>query len=110
METKKTETSWVAIDNNYEEVKLDVMLGLAVKRLRGGKNMTQVELAKQAHTTQGWISLVENGKRNKRPSLSTLSRVACALGLSALSELIRFAEKMIDTNKSLEEIEASFSQ
>ena len=89
---------------------LDEALGLAVKRLRQQKKLTQKELAANARTTQGWISLVENGQRTKRPSLSTLSRVAISLGLSALSELIRFAEKIADVDNNKREIENYFLQ
>jgi transcriptional regulator with XRE-family HTH domain len=49
-----------------------------IKALMG--DMTQAELAKKAHLTEGYVSQLLRGKR-KNPSLAVLKRLARALGV-----------------------------
>jgi transcriptional regulator with XRE-family HTH domain len=49
-----------------------------MKALMG--DMTQAELAKKAHLTEGYVSQLLRGKR-KNPSLAVLKRLARALGV-----------------------------
>lgn len=74
---------------------LDEAIGLALRRLRGHMGMSQVELAQSANVSQAWVSLIETGQRNKRPSLAILQRVALALEVTTLSEFIKCAEDMM---------------
>jgi transcriptional regulator with XRE-family HTH domain len=60
--------------------------GMRLKQLRTVQGMTQVELAKRAKVTQGFIAQLEGGFR-KDPSLSTLRRLARALKCK-VSELV----------------------
>lgn len=60
--------------------------GMRLKRLRTAHGMTQVDLAKRAKVTQGFIAQLEGGLR-KEPSLATLRRLAMALKVT-VSELI----------------------
>jgi transcriptional regulator with XRE-family HTH domain len=52
--------------------------GMRLKRLRTAHGMTQVDLAKRAKVTQGFIAQLE-GELKKDPSLATLRRLARAL-------------------------------
>lgn len=60
--------------------------GLRLKRLRTAHGMTQVDLAKRAQVTQGFIAQLEGGLK-KDPSLATLRRLAKALRCR-VSELV----------------------
>jgi transcriptional regulator with XRE-family HTH domain len=53
-------------------------LTTVIKALMG--DMTQAELAKKAHLTEGYVSQLLRGKR-KNPSLAVLKRLARALGV-----------------------------
>lgn len=95
-------------DHSGVAIELDEALGLAVRRIRQYQKMTQIMLARKANVSQAWISLAERAgdtKKNKRPSLEILKRVAHALGLNCLSDLIKLAEEMTNTSKTLREIE-----
>jgi len=92
------------------EIELDEALGLAVKRLRQHKGMTQTALAERAQVSQPWVSLTENAQRNKRPSLGILQRIALSLGLSGLSHLISFAEEMTSISSTLIDVEEFISK
>ena len=74
------------------EPDLDKALGIAMKRRRIKLGLSQSELAEKAKISQSWISLAENSKRGKRPSLKVLRRISVALGLSSLSSLIHRIE------------------
>lgn len=60
--------------------------GMRLKRLRTAFGMTQVELAKRANVTQGFIAQLEGGLK-KDPSLATLRRLAKVLKVS-VAELL----------------------
>jgi transcriptional regulator with XRE-family HTH domain len=55
-------------------------LGKNIRQLRKQKGLTQVELAKILDCSQPIITTYENGQ--KKPSVSTLARLAEALGVS----------------------------
>ena len=60
--------------------------GMRLKQLRTARGMTQVDLAKRAKVTQGFIAQLEGGFR-KDPTLSTLRRLAKALKVT-VAELV----------------------
>ncbi|MGH2362535.1 MAG: helix-turn-helix domain-containing protein [bacterium] len=55
-------------------------IGLMLKRIREGKGMTQLELARRAKVPQGYLSELEAG-RKKNPGIETLRKIAKALGV-----------------------------
>ena len=61
-------------------------LGENLRNLRLKKNMSQVDLATALSVDRAYISNIENGRMN--PTLSTLEKIANALGISS-SELLR---------------------
>lgn len=61
-------------------------LGKNLKRLRTIKSLSQNAIAKRLEVHRAYISGIENGKRN--PTLSTIQRLAEAIGVSA-DELLK---------------------
>jgi transcriptional regulator with XRE-family HTH domain len=61
-------------------------LGENLKKLRVKKDISQIELARILGVDRSFVSNVENGKNN--PTLSTLRKIASALGVST-SELLK---------------------
>ncbi len=61
-------------------------LGENLKKLRVKKDISQIELARMLSVDRSFVSNVENGKNN--PTLSTLRKIASALGVST-SELLK---------------------
>lgn len=61
-------------------------LGNNFKRIRTEKSLSQVDIARQLDVSRGFVSNIESGKRN--PTLSTLTRLAKALGVST-DELLK---------------------
>jgi transcriptional regulator with XRE-family HTH domain len=55
-------------------------LSHVIRQLREQRNLTQVELARKAKLTQGYVTMIETGVR-KNPSLAILKRLAKALGV-----------------------------
>jgi transcriptional regulator with XRE-family HTH domain len=55
-------------------------LGRVMRRLREGRGLTQVELAQRAQVSQGYLAALEGGLKTN-PSLSTLTKLATALGV-----------------------------
>lgn len=55
-------------------------LGNNLKRIRTEKGVSQADIAKSLGVSRGFVSNIENGKRN--PTLSTISRLAEALNVS----------------------------
>ena len=64
--------------------------GLAVRKLRIAKDLTQEELGFESGLTRAYISSIELDQ--KLPSITTIAKVAQALELS-LSELMSFVDK-----------------
>ena len=61
-------------------------LGQLLKGLRDARGMTQMELARRAGVTQGYVTMIETGTR-KSPSLPVLRRLAKALGVTVAALL-----------------------
>lgn len=61
-------------------------LGENLKKLRVKKDISQIELARILGVDRSFVSNMENGKNN--PTLSTLRKIASALGVST-SELLK---------------------
>lgn len=55
--------------------------GIQVKRMRTDKQITQAQLAQQAHLDRTYISMLERGLRI--PNLETVIRIAHALNVTA---------------------------
>lgn len=66
-------------------------LGVAIRRLRETRGLSQEELAERAHLHRTYISMVERARRNI--SVDALSGVADALEVSP-SQLVRQAERL----------------
>lgn len=71
---------------------LDRRIGEVIRRFRAINKMTQAELAQQAGVTQGYISQLENGRRNTKMTLANLQRISSALQFDTLSSMIEAAE------------------
>ena len=61
-------------------------LGENLKRIRTGKGVTQIEIAKKLAVNRSFVSNIENGKTN--PTLSTITNLANALGVP-VNELLK---------------------
>jgi transcriptional regulator with XRE-family HTH domain len=61
-------------------------LGQNLKKIRAKKKLSQGALARLLEVDKGYISNIENGKKN--PTLATIQRLAEALGISA-DELLK---------------------
>jgi len=55
-------------------------LGDNVKRIRLAKDMTQGDLCRKLEVDRAYMSNIESGKKN--PTLSTITNIAKALGVS----------------------------
>ena len=66
--------------------KISEQLGKNMKRIRAKKKMSQGDIARALEVDRGYISNIENGKKN--PTLATIQRLAQALGISA-DELLK---------------------
>jgi transcriptional regulator with XRE-family HTH domain len=67
----------------------EILLGLAISKLRLEKGLSQEKFAELAGIHRTYVSQLERGL--KSPTFSILRKLAAALGVST-SELIRFAE------------------
>ena len=65
---------------------ISTKLGQNMKRIRTKKKMSQGDIARALEVDRGYISNIENGKKN--PTLATIQRLADALKVSA-DELIK---------------------
>jgi len=61
-------------------------LGQNMKRIRAIKKMSQGDIARALEVDRGYISNIENGKKN--PTIATIQKLANALGVSA-DELLK---------------------
>ena len=66
--------------------KISEQLGKNMKRIRVKKKMSQGDIARALDVDRGYISNIENGKKN--PTLATIQKLAEALGVSA-DELLK---------------------
>jgi len=65
---------------------ISTKIGKNLKRIRTEKKMSQGDISRKLGMDRGYISGVENGKRN--PTLATIQKLANALGVSA-DELLK---------------------
>jgi len=61
-------------------------LGANMKRIRKAKQMTQGDICRKLGVDRSYVSNVESG--NKNPTLSTITKLAKALGVS-VDELLK---------------------
>jgi len=61
-------------------------LGKNLKHIRTSKGISQGDIARSLEVSRGFVSNIENGKTN--PTLSTISKLAKALGISS-GELLK---------------------
>jgi transcriptional regulator with XRE-family HTH domain len=61
-------------------------LGKNLKRIRTEKSITQGDIVRALGISRSFVSNIENGKTN--PTLSTISKLASALGVSS-DELLK---------------------
>jgi len=61
-------------------------LGENIKKIRIKKKMSQGAISRLLEVDKGYISNIENGKKN--PTLATVEKLAAALGVSA-DELLK---------------------
>ena len=66
--------------------KISEQFGNNMKRIRIKKKMSQGDIARALEVDRGYISNIENGKKN--PTLATIQKLANALGVSA-DELLK---------------------
>lgn len=59
-----------------ESKKFHLQLAKAVYILRSGRNMTQRELAHKSKLFSGYISEIECGRKNKKPTMETLIKLS----------------------------------
>ncbi|MBI4268385.1 helix-turn-helix transcriptional regulator [Candidatus Uhrbacteria bacterium] len=65
---------------------ISMKLGQNLKKIRGQKGITQGDICRAINFDRGYVSSVENGKRN--PTLSTMKKLADALKVP-VDELLR---------------------
>jgi len=66
--------------------KISAQFGNNMKRIRAKKEMSQGDIARALDVDRGYISNIENGKKN--PTLATVAKIDNALGVSA-DELLK---------------------
>ena len=66
--------------------KISKQLGQNMKRIRSKKKMSQGDIARALEVDRGYISNIENGKKN--PTIATIQKLANALDVSA-DELLK---------------------
>ena len=66
--------------------KISKQLGQNMRRIRAKKEMSQGDIARALKVDRGYISNIENGKKN--PTIATIQKLANALGVSA-DELLK---------------------
>lgn len=64
----------------YEKEQLINAIAQMVLQMRKNAGLTQLQLAKKAHTTQPVIARLESGKDSRTPSLDLLMKIAAATG------------------------------
>jgi len=58
---------------------ISTKLGQNLKKIRIQKKMSQGDIARALNVDRGYISTIENGKKN--PTLATIEKIANALGV-----------------------------
>ena len=70
---------------------LSKILGIRIRQLREGKNITQQNLAEMCNIEKSNMARIEAGRTN--PTLHTMYKISSALNVS-LAELVDFDSKM----------------
>lgn len=70
---------------HFDRLQISRQLGIAIATARKSAGLTQTQVAKRAKTSQPYVASLEAGRR--MPSLSTLHRIAGAVGLRLTVEL-----------------------
>ena len=91
-ELREQRTGRAAVRAGYEEARKAYDIGRQVRSLREARGLSQRELAERMGTTQSAIARLEAG--GSRPSLSTLERLADALGTTIE---VRFREPVVSS-------------
>jgi len=65
---------------------ISTKLGQNLKKIRTKKGISQGDISRKLNMDRGYISNVENGKKN--PTLNTLEKIADALGVG-IDDLIK---------------------
>lgn len=81
-----TRLQYDASENKIQNMSSGKKLGENLRKWRLKKNMSQGDLATALNVDRAYISNIENGRMN--PTLSTLEKIAGALGISS-SELLK---------------------
>jgi predicted transcriptional regulator len=81
-----TRLQYDASENKIQNMSSGKKLGENLRKWRLKKNMSQGNLATALSVDRAYISNIENGRMN--PTLSTLEKIANALGISS-SELLK---------------------
>lgn len=81
----------------FEVERAKTLIAKAVHSARTRADLTQIELAQKAKTTQAVISRIESGSDSRTPSLELLSRIAGACGASLTFAFSFQKKQMIDT-------------
>lgn len=68
---------------------------IKIKNLRRSRGISQAKLAEKSGLSQAAISMIEKGM--KSPTLTTLEKIAQALGVS-VSDLLEDDEKLLSLN------------
>jgi len=77
----KLKNAWMkdpAFRAEYERLKPEYVLALALIKARTRAGMTQADVARKMRTTQSVVARIESGRTP--PNLKTLERYACAVG------------------------------
>ena len=78
---KKLRDEWMkdpAFRNEYERLKPEFELALALIKARANAGLTQAQVARKMRTTQSVVARIESGRNP--PNLKTLERYATAVG------------------------------
>ena len=65
---------------------ISTKLGQNLKKIRNSKGISQGDISRKLNMDRGYISSIENGKKN--PTLTTLEKIAGALGVG-VDDLIK---------------------
>lgn len=79
------------------ESSFELPIGVALRRVRREKGLSQEQLGLNAGVQRNFISLIELGQN--QPTISTIAKLARALGMKA-SELVAAAEVVADADRS----------
>jgi transcriptional regulator with XRE-family HTH domain len=85
------------------ERSLSQRIGIAIRELRKKAGLSQGKLAKAIGVSPSMISMIESGNRNSKINLDALEKIAHAVKLERLSDLIIFAEDVPELDVAMRE-------